>query len=127
MSCRSSRSSCRSLVSACLRYLMSVPVAYHRTTFPLSSINGCTGSETTDICRLSPERAARFRTEPSLRNLSAALRGVSERLLDGTRDPGSYRRALRPETAPCTQLPRDLRKCPFRPDSKPHLFVAYVQ
>src|ERR1700758_996106 len=36
----SSRSSCRSLVSASLRYSMSVPVAYHRTTFALSSIKG---------------------------------------------------------------------------------------
>ena len=84
---------------------------------------GCTGSETTYICRLSLERAARFRTEPSQRDLSAALRKVSERLPDGTRDPGSYRRALRPETARCTQVPRDLRKWPCRRDSKPRLFV----
>ena len=34
MSCRSSRSSCRSLSSACFRYSTSVPVAYHRVTFP---------------------------------------------------------------------------------------------
>src|SRR5580704_6801188 len=40
MSCPSSRSSCRSLSSACLRYSMSVPVAYHRVTFPFSSMQG---------------------------------------------------------------------------------------
>src|SRR5437870_2977283 len=94
----------------------------YTTLFLSHRVKGCTGSETTDIYRLSPERAARFRTEPSQRDLSAALREVSERLLDGTSGPGSYRRALRPETAPCTQVPRDLHKWPCRRDSKPRLF-----
>lgn len=55
-------------------------------------------ADSTDIYRLSREPAARFRTEPSRRDLSAILFEVFQRLLDETRAPESYPRALRPET-----------------------------
>src|SRR6266566_4635886 len=122
MSCRNSRSSRRSLFSACLRSSISVPVAYHRMTLPLSSSKGLYRIRNHRYLPSFPRARCSFSNGTEQRDLSAALREVSERLLDGTSGPGSYRRALRPETAPCTQVPCDLHKWPCRRDSKPRLF-----
>ncbi len=63
---------------------------------------GCSGSGTSDICRLFLSHVARFRKESYRRVRSAVVLGASECPRDGIRDRENHRRALPQETVLCT-------------------------
>ena len=136
MSCRSSRSSCRSLFSARFRSSMSVPVAYQQVTRPLSSSTGLYLNEKPSVlaicsaarCSFSngtmPESARRLvvaksrsvfgMEDPFPKVVRLHLVERQSRVLEGERD--SRRRPCRRDSAR-QSIARQRRSCgeaPFR-------------